>query len=144
MGSNLNGSLWTQIMESNRYLKQLGQFYSYLLLFAPVHAQDAQIRSTAHKVLTAALCELAVAGQQRPRLRIRVGWPGNGLLGVLHAAAARLTYHSDWRRRRRRQAGLTGGLLFWPERGGPGRPGRQWAGLCGITGHGCSTVALAH
>jgi hypothetical protein len=31
-------------------LKILGQFYPFFLLFAPVHTQDAQIRSAAHKV----------------------------------------------------------------------------------------------
>jgi hypothetical protein len=34
---------------------QLRQFCSFLGLFAPVHAQDAQIRSTAHMVLPAEL-----------------------------------------------------------------------------------------
>jgi hypothetical protein len=35
--------------------QQLKQFCSFLGLFAPVHAQEAQIRSTAHMVLPAAL-----------------------------------------------------------------------------------------
>ena len=34
---------------------QLKQFCSFLGLFAPVHAQDVQIRSTAHMVLPAEL-----------------------------------------------------------------------------------------
>jgi hypothetical protein len=34
---------------------QLSPFCSFLGLFAPVHAQDAQIRSSAHRVLAAAL-----------------------------------------------------------------------------------------
>jgi hypothetical protein len=34
---------------------QLGLFCSFLGLFAPIHAQDSQIRSAAHRVLPAAL-----------------------------------------------------------------------------------------
>ena len=37
---------------------QLGLLCSFLGLFAPVHAQDAQIRSAAHSVLAAALLVL--------------------------------------------------------------------------------------
>jgi hypothetical protein len=35
--------------------QHLEQFRSFLGLFAPVHAQDAQIRCAAHRVLAAAL-----------------------------------------------------------------------------------------
>jgi hypothetical protein len=35
--------------------QQLKLFCSFFCLFAPVHAQDAQIRSTAHRVLPAAI-----------------------------------------------------------------------------------------
>jgi hypothetical protein len=42
-------------MESHRDHHQLTTFCSFFGLFAPVHAQDAQIRSTAHMVLPADL-----------------------------------------------------------------------------------------
>ena len=42
-------------IESHRDRHQLVPFGSFLGLFAPVHEQDAQIRSTAHRVLPAAL-----------------------------------------------------------------------------------------
>ncbi len=42
----------TEVHSDQELLKQ---FCSFLGLFAPVHAQDAQIRSTAHRVLVAVL-----------------------------------------------------------------------------------------
>jgi hypothetical protein len=44
--------------EVHRDRHQLVPFCSFLGLFAPVHAQDAQIRSAAHSVLAAALLVL--------------------------------------------------------------------------------------
>jgi hypothetical protein len=41
--------------EVHRGQQQSRLFCSFLGLFAPVHAQDVQIRSTTHMVLTAAL-----------------------------------------------------------------------------------------